>query len=148
MLDDDIQRKLIRDTVDPDRALRIAVKKEMRHQNQQRISFNSNNNNNNANGNEINAIRPFNRFRGANARVNQSGRISFNRAANGQCRACGQNWTSSPRQVCPALGKKCNHCGPLNRFAKVCRNKLINTKKSRQDTRINNVENSENTEQS
>ena len=147
ILDDDIQRELLRDTVDPDRAFCIAVNMEMGHQNQQQKPSN-NNNNNNANGNAINAIQSFKRFRGANARVNQSGRISFNRAANGQGRGCAQNWTSTHRLVCPALVKKRNHCGLLNHFSKVCQKKLNNTKNSRQDTRINNVENSENTEQS
>ena len=42
MLDDDIQRELLRDTVDPDRALSVAVYMEMGHQNQQRISSNNN----------------------------------------------------------------------------------------------------------
>ena len=45
------------------------------------------------------------------------------------------------------MGKKRNHCDLLNRFAKVCRKKLNNTRISRQDTRINTVGNSENTEQ-
>ena len=39
MLDDDIQRELLRDTVEPDRALSIAVNMEMGHQNQQPISI-------------------------------------------------------------------------------------------------------------
>ena len=65
MLDNDIQSELLRDTVDPERALNIAVNMEMGHQNQQRISSN---NNNNASGSAINAIQSFNRFRGANAR--------------------------------------------------------------------------------
>ena len=68
MLDDDIQSELLRDTVDPERALNIAVNMEMGHQNQQRISSN---NNNNASGSAINAIQSFNRFRSANARGNQ-----------------------------------------------------------------------------
>ena len=37
MLDDDIQRELLRDTVEPERALSIAVNVEMGNQNQQRI---------------------------------------------------------------------------------------------------------------
>ena len=55
MLDDDIQRELLRDTVDPERALSIVVSLEMGHQNQKRISSNDNN----ANSNAINAIQPF-----------------------------------------------------------------------------------------
>ena len=43
MLDDDIQRELLRDTVDPERALSIAVTMEMGRQNQQRILSNNNN---------------------------------------------------------------------------------------------------------
>ena len=145
MLDDDIQRELLRDTADPERALSMAVNMEMGHQNQQRISSN---NNNNANDNAINAKPSFNRFCGANCRVNQSGRIPFNQAENGQCRGFGQNWTATHHQVCPALGKKFDHCCLLNDYAKVCQKKINNTKNSRQDTRINNVENSETTEQS
>ena len=94
----------------------------------------------------INAKQSFKRFRGANARGNQSGRISFNRAAIGQCRGCGQSWTPTHRQVRPAMGTKCNHCGLIDHFAKVCRRKLNNTRNSRQDIRINNLENFENTE--
>ena len=45
------------------------------------------------------------------------------------------------------MGKKCNHCGLLNHFAKVCRKKLNNSKNSRQDAPINHVEISETTEQ-
>ena len=65
----------------------------------------------------------------------------------GHCKGCGQIWTPTHRQACPALGKKCTHCGLLNHFAKVCRKKLNNTRNSRQDNRINNFENSETAEQ-
>ena len=119
MLDDEIQRELLRDTVDPERALSIAVNIEMGHQNKHRIS--SNNNNNNASGSAINAILSFYGFRGANARGNQTGRITINRAVIDQCKGCGQTWTPTQRKVCAALCKKCTHCGLLNHFAKVCR---------------------------
>ena len=137
MLDDDIQRELLRDTVDPERALTIAVNMEMGHQNQQRISSN---NNNSASGSTINVIQSVNRFRGANACGNQSGTVTVNRAAIGQCRGCGQAWTQTHRQVCPVLGRKCNHCGLLNHFAMVCRKRLNITRNFHQDNRINNVE--------
>ena len=75
MLDEDIQRELLRDTVDSERALSIAKNMQMGHQNQQRISSN---NNNSATGSTINAVQSFNRFRGANARENQSGRVTVN----------------------------------------------------------------------
>ena len=74
MLDDDIQRELLRDTVDPERALSIAVNMERGHQNQQRISSN-----NGATSSTVKAIQSFNRFRGVGVRGNQSGRTVVNR---------------------------------------------------------------------
>ena len=65
----------------------------------------------------------------------------------GQCRGSGQGWTPTHRQVCPALGKKCNPCCLLNHFAKVCRKKLNNRQNSCQDNRIDNLETAETTEQ-
>ena len=141
MLDNDIQPELLRDTVDPERALSLAVNMEMGHRNQQRISSN---NKNSAAGSTVKAIESFNRFRGAGPCGNPSGRVAVNRAAIVQCRGFGQIWTTTHRQVCPALGKKCNHCGLLNHFAKVCR-KNNTTQNSRQGNRINNVKTAETT---
>ena len=115
---------------------------EMGHQNLQRISSN-----NGATGNTVNVMQSFNRFCGAVARGNQSGRVDVNRASVGQCRGCGQALTTTHRQVCPAMGKKCNHCGLPNHFAKVCRKKLNNARNSRQNNCIINVETAENTDQ-
>ena len=59
-------------------------------------------------------------------------------------------WSSLEANTSPGLpcsGKKCNRCGLLNHFAKVCRKKLNITRKSRQDNRINNVETAAPTEQ-
>ena len=142
MLNDDIQRELLRDTVDPERALSMAVNMEMGHQNQQRISSN-----NVSTSSTVNAIQSFNRFRGAGVRGNQSGRTVVNRALVGHCRGCGLAWTTTHRQVCPAMGKKCNHCALLNHFAKVCRRKLNNARNTQQNNRINNVETAEITNQ-
>ena len=94
MLDDDLQRKHFRDTVDRERALSIAVNMEMGHQNQQRISSN---NINSAAGSTVNSIQSFNRIRGAGARGKQSGRVAVNRATVGQCRGCGQAWSTTHR---------------------------------------------------
>ena len=138
MLDDDIQRELLRDTVEPERALSIAVNMEMGNQNRQRISSN-----NGATGSTVNTIHQFNRFRGAGERGNQSSRAVTNRASVGQCRGCGQIWTPTHRPVCPAMGKKCNHCGLQNHFAKVCRRRLNNTRNTQQTNRINTVETAE-----
>ena len=45
------------------------------------------------------------------------------------------------------MGKKCNHCGLLNHFAKVCRKKINNARTTQQNNRINNVETAESTDQ-
>ena len=142
MLDDDIQRELLRDTVEPERALSISVNMEMVNQNQQRISSN-----NGANGSTVNAIQQFNRFCSASVRGNQSSRAVANRASVGQCRGCGQIWTPTHRQVCPAMGKKCNHCGLQNHFEKVCRRRLNNTRNTQQTNCINPVETAETSNQ-
>ena len=142
MLDDDIQREILRDTVDPERALSIAVNMEMGNQNQQRIASN-----NGATGSTVNAIQQFNRFRGAAVRGTQSSRVVTNRASFGQCLGCGQVWTPTHRQVCPAMGRKCNHCGLQNYFAKVCRRRLNNTRNTQQTNRINTVETAETSNQ-
>ena len=115
----------------------------MGHRNQQRISSN---NKNSAAGSTVNAIQSFNRFRGAGPRGSPSGRVAVNRAAIVQCRGFGQVWTTTQRQVCPALGKKCNNCGLLNHFAKLCRKKLKTTQNSGQGNRINNAKTAETTE--
>ena len=111
-------------------------------QNQQRISSN-----NGATGSTVNAIQSFNQFRGAGARRNKSGRIAVNSASVGQCKGCGKARRTKHRQVCPAMGKKCNHCGLLNHFAKVGQKKLNNARNSRQNNRINKVETAETTDQ-
>ena len=95
----------------------------------------------------MNAIQQFNRFRGAGVRGNQSSRAVANRASVGQCHGCGQIWTPTHRQVCPAMGKKYNHCGLQNHFAKVCRRRLNNTRNTQQTNRINTVETAETSNQ-
>ena len=90
MLDDNIQRKILRDTVEPERALSIAINTEMGHQNQQ--AFSSNNNNTG-----VNVVQQFTECRGANALVIQQNRTTFNRESIGLCRDCGQNWTPTHR---------------------------------------------------
>ena len=100
MLEDDIQRKLLRDTIEPETAISLAVNKDLGHQNQQ-----SNSNNNN----RVCAIQQFTQFRSASIRVQQENRTTFNSESDGICRKCRQNWTSTHCQVCPALDEKCNH---------------------------------------
>ena len=94
ILDDDIQHKLLRDTVEPEPALRFTVNKQRGHQNQQRIS---------SINNGVTAIQQFTRFCGANTRAQQHNRTTFNPEANGLCRNCGQKYTSTPSSL-PRFG--------------------------------------------
>ena len=50
------------------------------------------------------------------------------REVNTGCWNCGAQTRCIPLQSCPAQGKDCNNCGPLNRFAKVCWNPAATTK--------------------
>ena len=136
MLDDDIQSELLRDTVEPERALTIAVNMEMGHQNQQRISSN--------NTGSVNVVRQFNRFRGANARNQQRNRNIFNCEASVLCGNCAELCTITHHQVCSAMVKKSNHCGILNHFTTVCRKKRNTNRNTQQGNRINNIENLKN----
>ena len=90
-LDDDIPRELLRDTVELERALSIAVNMELGHQNQQRISSKNNSG--------VNAIQQFTRFRCANNSTQQRDRKTFNCVANGPCRNSGQIWTATQLRV-------------------------------------------------
>ena len=56
------------------------------------------------------------------------------------CHFCGMNWTSEHRNRCPARGKKCNHCGIENHFAKVCRKPKDPNSYPKSRPRVNNVE--------
>ena len=113
LLEDDAQREFVRDTCEPERALSVAVNNKKGHRIQQRISSN--------NTSGIKVIQQFTRFRGANTRTQQCNRNRFNLETNSLCRNCEQNWTSTNRQVCPALGMKCNHWELL-------KNKIVTTK--------------------
>ena len=80
MLDDDIQRELLRVKVEPERALSTTVNREMALRNPQRTSSNNNS--------CVNAIQQFTGFRGAITITQQWNRNTFNREANGVSGSC------------------------------------------------------------
>ena len=114
ILDEDIQRDLLRDTVEPEIALSIAVNIQMRSQNQRRSSSNT-----------IATSLQFNDLMHSRRECNytKGGRNSFNRELNSLCKKCEKNWTLNHCKLFALMGKKCNHSGLLNHFAKVCRKK-------------------------
>ena len=140
MLDDDTKRELLRDTLEPERALSIAVNMELGRHNQQLISYN--------NTSGLNVVQQFNRFHGPNACTQHQNRSTLDLKANSLCRNCGQKWKTTHCQVCSVMGNKCNHCRILNHFSKVCRKKENTIKNTQQGDRINSIENHENTDKS
>ena len=140
MLDNDIKSDLLRDTVEPERALISTVNMEVGHQNQQRTWSN--------NTIVVKAIQQFSRICGKITRTQQRNRNAFNCEADGLSRNCGQNWTSTHCQICPALDEKINHCGLLNHFAELRRKKQNINKTTQQGNRINNIESHKNIDNS
>ena len=78
---------------------------------------------------------------GVQKRPQQRNRNNFNHESNGHRRNCGKKCTPNHRQVFMATGRKCNHCGLVNHFGKICRKNKNTNKKLTQDNRVYNIEN-------
>ena len=112
MQNEDIQKELLKETVEPDKALAIAINIEMGTLNQLKM---------NANKIELNStVNQVQRMRIANATPFSTMNITARKKPT-TCHFRGMIWTSEHRNRCPARGKKCNNCGIENHFAKVCR---------------------------
>ena len=111
MQDPEIQRELLRETLEPPQALRLAINMELRQRNQLQIS-------NIQPASHVNAIIPQWPFRHSNQRPNTSTSI---RKSNQRCRNCGLTWSSNHKDKCIAKRKTCNNCGLQNHFSLVCR---------------------------
>ena len=116
LLDSEIQKELLKQTVEPRQALELAVNMELGMRNQHQIQQH----------NKI--VIPAN----VNAvQFSTSSRIPIWQNSNNAprqnnhstlcCSNCGGNWLPNHRDKCIAKGKTCNNCGLLNHFAKVRR---------------------------
>ena len=131
MQNEDIQKELLKETVEPDKALAIAINIEMGTLNQLER---------NANKNELNStVNQVQRMRIANATPFSTMNTTARKKPT-TCHFCGMNWTPEHRNRCPARGKKCNNCGIDNHFAKVCRKPKNPTSYPKPRPRVNNVE--------
>ena len=131
MQNEDIQKELLKETVEPDKALTIAINIEMGILNQLKM---------NASKSELNSIvNQVQRMRIANA-TPYSNMNSKARKKPTTCHFCGLSWTSEHCNKRPARGKKCKNCGIETHFAKVCRKSKDPNSYPNIKQRVKNVE--------
>ena len=120
MLDHDTQKELLKETVLPTKALKVAVQMEMGAQNQQKINQNLNI----AATNSVNAVNNF-QTRNCNATYQPDSKdftLYSSEPKTTSTIAFGpvvvqQRWSHNHCQTCPANRKKCKNCGITGHFA-------------------------------
>ena len=137
MQNEDIQKELLKETVEPAKALTIATNIEMGTLNQLKM---------NASKFELNStVNQVQRMRIANATPYSNMNYTARKKPT-TCHFCGLSWTSEHRNKCPAREKKCNNCGIENHFAKVCRKPKDPSSYPKPKPRVNNVEKDDQTD--
>ena len=137
MQNEDIQKELLKETVEPDKALAIAINIEMGTLNQLKM---------NANKTELHStVNQVQRMRIANATPFSTMNTTARKKPT-TCHFCRMSWTLKHRNRFPARGKKCNYCGIENHFAKVCRKPKDPNSYPKPKPRVNNVEKDDQTE--
>ena len=101
MQDPEIQRELLRETLEPAQALRSAINMELRQRSQLQIT-------NSQPASHVNAVTSQRSFRQPSQRPTTS---SFTRPLYQLCRNCGLTWSANHKDKCIASGKTCNNCG-------------------------------------
>ena len=122
IIDHETQKELLKETVEPSKALEIAIQMEMGAQNQQKINQSLM-----STTNSVNVVNNY-QTRNRNANTQQLKRdftryptVPQNYHYSSICMDCGLGWGHNNRQICPANGKKCNNCGIIGYFARKCR---------------------------
>ena len=116
LTDPEIQKELLKQTVEPRQALELANNMELGMRNQHQIQQH----NKIVIPASVNAVQ----FPNSSRSPNWQNSINFPRQNNRStlyCSNCGGIWLPNHRDKCIAKGKTCNNCGLLYHFAKVCR---------------------------
>ena len=110
MQDSEIQKELLKETIDTAQALRLAINIELGQWNQIKFA-------NSQPSLHVNAITPQPQICTPNQ---QQIFPASTRQANQLCQNCGLTWSTTQKGKCIAKGKTCNNCGPQNHFSRVC----------------------------
>ena len=133
-IDPEIQKELLKQTVEPRQALELAINMELGMRNQHQIQQL----NKIGIPASVNAVQFPNSFR----TPNWSNSNNFPRQNNRTtlyCSNCGGIWLPNHRDKCIAKGKTCNNCGLLNQFANVCREQKNGKPQNSQKRTVNIV---------
>ena len=132
LIDPEIQKELLNQTVEPRQALELAITMELGMRNQHQIQQH----NKIVVPANVNAVQFNNNSRKPYWQNNNHVSKQNNRSTL-YCSNCGGVWLPNHRERCIAKGKTCNNCGLLNHFAnaKVCRKELKNTNTKPQDSK-------------
>ena len=122
LIDPEIQKELLKQTVEPRQALKLAINMELGMRNQHQIQQH----NKIVVPANVNAVQ-FNKNSRKPYWQNNNNVSKQNNRSTLYCSNCGGVWLPNQREKCIAKGKTCNNCGFLNHFAKVCRKQLKNT---------------------
>ena len=131
MQNEDNQEELLKETVEPDKALAVAINIEIGTPNQLKMTASKSELNSTVNQLQRMSIANANTFSNMNT-------TAWKKTTT--CHFFGMSCTSEHRNKCPAHGKKCNNCGIENHFAKVCRKPKDPGSYPKPRPRVNNVE--------
>ena len=159
MNDPEIQEELLKVTLEPEKALELAISIELGARSQLAIqaksttdpsmisivgrsepvlAITSSRYRGNFRGNYSQHRGTFTQSRGNNNNNTQSTRQQVQH----NCRNCGQPWTQDHRAKCQALGQTCRRCNKPNHLAKVCRSNL-NRNNNRNINEIGEIHNTQ-----
>ena len=139
MTDLEIQKELLKVTLSPERALKVAIGIELGARNQ--LTIQSKNTLTPMDKQENVMAISSSRFRGT-GRPPRTCTSTMTRQTSHNCRNCGQPWTIDHRSKCQAMGQTCRRCNKPNQFARVCKSNLNRQTNTQRVNEIvnNNVE--------